>query len=189
MNSTANTGALIKELRKQKKLTLAEIAEKADCTVSFLSKLENGHTKTSLNMLHRIANVLSVNINSLIPNDEEPTGPRIVRKKDHTLLYEGTVRNHDGVILEAVSHVKGDHSFQVNLHRVAPGASSDGQIVHIGEEFIYVLEGEVTLLLSDESHDLQPGDSAFFSSSEPHGYKNSGEREAVILWLNTPPTY
>lgn len=188
MQKTADTGALIKLLRKQKKLTLAQVAESCDCTVSFLSKLENGHTKTSLNMLHRIASALSVNINSLIP-DLAPTGARIVRRASRHIVSGDHIRAHDGVILEAISQSRGDHSFQVNLHRVAPGGSSDGQIVHVGEEFVYVLEGTVELLLGDECHRMETGDAAFFSSNEPHGYRNPGAVEAVILWLNTPPTY
>lgn len=184
----ADTGALIKQLRKQKSLKLADVARQCGCTVSFLSKLENGHTKTSLNMLHRIASALSVNINALIP-DLAPTGARIVRRSERQIVSGGHIRHNDGVMLEAISQSTGDHSFQVNLHRVGPGGSSDGQIVHVGEEFIYVLEGTIELLLGDDCYRMDAGDAAFFSSSEPHGYRNPGESEAVVLWLNTPPTY
>ncbi|WP_338066159.1 cupin domain-containing protein [Billgrantia endophytica] len=82
-----------------------------------------------------------------------------------------------------------DTLLQVNLHHIAKGGRSDGQITHMGEEFIYVLKGTIELYLGTESHTLAKGDSAFFKSSEPHGYANVGNTPATILWLNTPPTY
>jgi transcriptional regulator with XRE-family HTH domain len=182
------TGRIIREIRKQMGRTLADLAEQCGCTVSFLSKLENGRTAPSLNTLHRIAASLGVNIGTLAPQ-ENKTARRIVRAQGRPLLGEPFIRSGDGIHLEMISGQCDGELFQVNLHHVNAGGRSDGQIVHAGDEFIYILQGEIDLLLGDEVIRLGEGDAAFFSSTEPHGYANPTDQDATVLWLNSPPTY
>ncbi|CAH2603134.1 Transcriptional regulator, MerR family [Rhodovastum atsumiense] len=184
----AETGRLIRQVRKRAGKTLAVVARDCDCTVSFLSKLETGHTQASLNMLHRIAHALGVNIRTLVPT-QAGGASRIVRAGTRRFLAAPHIRGGDGIRLEMLSGQGGEDVFQVNLHHVAPGGRSDGQIVHDGDEFIFVLAGEIDLELGPETHRLGAGDAAFFPSREPHGYSNPGSGEAVVLWLNSPPTY
>jgi transcriptional regulator with XRE-family HTH domain len=181
-------GRIIREIRKQLGRTLAELAQECGCTVSFLSKLETGRTAASLNMLHRIAGSLGVNIGTLVPH-EKGGARRIVRAKDRAILGAPLIRSGDGIKLELIAGQSDGELFQVNLHHVEPGGRSDGQIVHAGNEFIYVLNGAIDLFISQETISLGEGDAAFFQSTEPHGYANSGTKNAVVLWLNSPPTY
>jgi transcriptional regulator with XRE-family HTH domain len=182
------TGRIIREVRKRLGRTLADLAEECGCTVSFLSKLETGRTAASLNMLHRIATSLGVNIGTLAPQ-ENKSERRIVRAQGRPILGAPLIRGGDGIKLELISGQSDGELFQVNLHHVEPGGRSDGQIVHAGDEFIYVMQGEIDLLLGDETIRLGEGDAAFFPSMEPHGYANRRDDHAVILWLNSPPTY
>jgi len=185
----AETGRIIRAVRKKLGRTLAEVAEACGCTVSFLSKLENGRTAPSLNMLHRIAASLGVNIGTLAPQENNGGSTRIVRAKDRPILGAPLIRSGDGIKLELLSGQSDGELFQVNLHHVDPGGRSDGQIVHAGNEFVYVLTGEIDLFLGLETIRLGRGDAAFFRSTEPHGYANPGAGHAVVLWLNSPPTY
>jgi transcriptional regulator with XRE-family HTH domain len=187
-NERRETGQIIRQIRKRSGRTLADIAKECDCTVSFLSKLENGRTATSLNTLHRIATALGVNIGTLAPQ-ENGGARRIVRAKGRAILGAPLIRSGDGIKLELISGQEFGELFQVNLHHVAPRGRSDGQIVHAGNEFIFVMKGEIDLLLGRESIRLGEGDAAFFRSTEPHGYANAGDSPATILWLNSPPTY
>jgi transcriptional regulator with XRE-family HTH domain len=187
-NDPAETGRIVRAIRKKLGLTLAEVARECGCTVSFLSKLENGRTAPSLNTLHRIATSLGVNIGTLAPQ-ENSGARRIVRANGRTTLDAPLIRRGDGIKLEMISSQSDGELFQVNLHHVAPGGRSDGQIVHAGNEFIYILNGEIDLHLADDVIRLGEGDAAFFRSTEPHGYANPGEAPCVILWLNSPPTY
>jgi transcriptional regulator with XRE-family HTH domain len=184
----AETGRIIRAVRKKLGRTLAEVAEECGCTPSFLSKLENGRTAPSLNMLHRIAASLGVNIGTLAPQ-ENGGSARIVRAKDRPILGTPLIRGGDGIKLELLSGQSDGELFQVNLHHVDPGGRSDGQIIHAGNEFIYVLAGEIELFLGSETIHLAEGDAAFFRSTEPHGYANPSAAHAVVLWLNSPPTY
>ncbi|MGL6021122.1 MAG: cupin domain-containing protein [Gibbsiella quercinecans] len=67
--------------------------------------------------------------------------------------------------------------------------ASDGQIEHHGEEMGYVLEGELELHLGEDIWHLEPGDSFYFPSHVPHGYRNPGTVVARVLWVNTPVTF
>jgi transcriptional regulator with XRE-family HTH domain len=187
-NDPAEMGRIIRTIRKGLGRTLAEVARDCGCTVSFLSKLENGRTRPSLNSLHRIAGSLGVNIGTLAPQ-RDGNASRIVRAKDQAILAAPLIRKGDGIRLQMISGQSDGELFQVNLHHVEVGGRSDGQIVHAGNEFIYVLKGEIDLFLGRETVRLGMGDAAFFRSTEPHGYANRGKQDAVVLWLNSPPTY
>ena len=62
-------------------------------------------------------------------------------------------------------------------------------IKHEGEEFGYLLDGEIELIVDKKKYQLRPGDSFFFRSERPHSYTNNRKKVARILWLNTPPTF
>jgi transcriptional regulator with XRE-family HTH domain len=187
-NNPSDMGRIVRTIRKGLGRTLAEVAKDCNCTVSFLSKLENGRTRPSLNTLHRIAVCLGVNIGTLAPQ-HDGIPPRIVRAKGRPILGAPLIRSGDGIKLELLSGQSDGELFQVNLHHVEAGGRSDGQIVHVGNEFIYILKGEIDLFLGHETIRLGRGDAAFFRSTEPHGYANPGKQSAVVLWLNSPPTY
>lgn len=76
-----------------------------------------------------------------------------------------------------------------HLFRVAPGAGSGDPYSHDGEEFLFVLRGALDISLQEQTHRLRAGDSFYFESNTPHTWRNSGETETVVLWVNTPPTF
>ncbi len=75
------------------------------------------------------------------------------------------------------------------VFRIAPGAGSGESYAHEGEEFIFVLRGELQIALDGEEYHLQRGDSFYFESATPHHWKNPGRTETWLLWVNTPPTF
>jgi quercetin dioxygenase-like cupin family protein len=76
------------------------------------------------------------------------------------------------------------------LFVLSAGASSDGAYAHAGEEFLFVLEGAVTVWIGqDERHRLTMGDSLTFPSTIPHRWRNRADGETRLLWINTPPTF
>ena len=75
------------------------------------------------------------------------------------------------------------------INDIEPGSGSEGVITHEGEEFGYVLDGELELTVDKKKYQLRPGDSFYFRSERPHSYINNRKKLARILWLNTPPTF
>ncbi len=76
-----------------------------------------------------------------------------------------------------------------HLFRVAPGAGSEDYYSHEGEEFIFVTKGRLNIFLESEQYQLRTGDSFYFQSSARHRWENPGTTEALLLWINTPPTF
>ncbi len=175
-------GARIRHARRVVGLTLTQVATKAGCSESLISKIENAQAAPSLAMLHRIAVALESNIATLT-SDDSPAASPVLRQGERPVIKTG------GIALERLVLAERGGLLQANIHIVEPGAASDGQIVHVGEEVGYVLVGKVELALGDEMYILQAGDAFTFSSQQPHGYRNVGRSVAKILWVNTPATF
>lgn len=174
-------GARLRHARRVAHLTMTQLAEKAGCSESLVSKIESGQATPSLAMLHRIAVALNTNIATL--TEDGPVDRPVLRSGERPVISAG------GISLERLVLPKRGGLLQANIHIVQPGAASDGQIVHAGEEVGYVLEGRLELTLGDERHDIRAGDSFTFPSQLPHGYRNVGKTVARILWVNTPATF
>lgn len=174
-------GARIRHARRVAQLTMTQVAARATCSESLISKIENGQATPSLAMLHRIAVALDTNIATLM--EDGTVDSPVLRSGERPVMKAG------GISLERLVLPKRGGLLQANIHIVQPGVESDGQIVHAGEEVGYVLEGRLELTLARERYLIEAGDSFTFSSQLPHGYRNVGETVARILWVNTPATF
>lgn len=174
-------GARIRHARRVAHLTMTQLAAKANCSESLISKIESGQATPSLAMLHRIAAALDTNIANL--TEDGPVNSPVLRCGERPVMKTG------GISLERLVVSKRGGLLQANIHIVEPGVASDGQIVHVGEEIGYVLEGRLELTLGEERYLIQAGDSFTFLSQLPHGYRNVGKTVARILWVNTPATF
>ena len=83
----------------------------------------------------------------------------------------------------------GNTVMEPHLFRIAPQSGSGESYTHEGEEFLYILQGELQISLEEEEYRLQPGDSFYFESATPHRWTNPGRDETWVLWVNTPPTF
>jgi len=176
-------GVRIRHARRVAHLTLTQVAAKAGCSESLISKIENVQATPSLAMLHRIAVALDTNIAALT-TEEAPLDSPVLPQGKRPVMQTG-----GGIALERLVLAKRGGLLQANIHIVEPGVETDGQIVHAGEEVGYLLEGTIELLLGEERHVIHAGDAFTFSSQIPHGYRNTGSTVARILWVNTPATF
>lgn len=184
---TQHVGERLRRWRRQRNLTLDEVAGRAGCSPSMVSKIETRKAEASLTLLRRLAAALDVNVAAVF---EEEGSERVVTKPALRPRLDGdALRSGDGIVLERLVPYRTDALLQVNIHIVAPGGASDGLISHVGEEMGYLLEGIIDLIVDGEVYRLEAGDSFHFNSERPHGYSNPGEVSARILWVNTPPTF
>jgi quercetin dioxygenase-like cupin family protein/DNA-binding XRE family transcriptional regulator len=172
-------------------LTLRELANRVGCSESLLSKIENQKVLPSLQMLHRIVSHLDNSIGSLFTSQEMKS--RIVlRQGERPVLTTGHSSRKDKVVdvkIEWVVPYPESKLLSGSIHKIAPQGGSQGKIAHKGEEVGYVLKGTFELTVEDETFLLDTGDSFFFASERPHGYRNPGDEETWVLWINTPPTF
>jgi DNA-binding transcriptional MerR regulator/quercetin dioxygenase-like cupin family protein len=180
-SSGASIARQLRKLRKQRGLTLADASAAMGLSTSFLSSLERAQTNASIATLQKLSVFYETNVLAFFGNYDQP---RKLVKPHHRKVLS----NEPGINIELLAY--GKNSMEPHLFRIAPGASSGGSYHHEGEEFIYVIRGSCEIWLEEVEHyRLQPGDSLYFSSRQTHRWKNSGYDEAVLLWINTPPTF
>jgi DNA-binding transcriptional MerR regulator/quercetin dioxygenase-like cupin family protein len=174
-------GKRLRQLRRERSMTLSEAAKGTDLSVSFLSCLERGQAHASIAALQRLAVFYNTNVLSFFGGAKQ--NGKLVRPNQRTELS-----NEPGVQIELLAH--GSTAMEPHLFRLAPGTSSGGSYHHEGEEFIFVVSGSCDVWLDEVEHyRLRPGDSLYFSSSQTHRWSNPYKQQAVLLWINTPPTF
>ncbi|MDQ1694145.1 MAG: hypothetical protein QOH85_1680 [Acidobacteriaceae bacterium] len=171
----------LRKLRLERRMTLAEAAERAGLSSSFLSSLELGQTNASIATLQKLSVLYETNVLSFFGQPSAVS--KVVRKRDRQRL-----QSEPGVTMELLAH--GRTAMEPHLFSIAPGTSSGGAYQHRGEEFVYVLRGECEFWLDEVEHyRLRSGDCLYFSSQQAHRWNNPGSVECALLWINTPPTF
>jgi DNA-binding transcriptional MerR regulator/quercetin dioxygenase-like cupin family protein len=173
-------GGHLRQLRTKQRLSLAQVAEAVGISVGFLSALERSQMSGSVGTLRKLARFYQTNILDFFEATEGSS--RQVRPGQRKVLEAGP-----GVRMELLAW--GNTVMEPHLFRVAPQAESGDSYAHEGEEFLYVLRGELAITLHGEEYRLQDGDSFYFESATPHHWKNPGRAETWVLWVNTPPTF
>ncbi len=179
-SGTAAIGPRLRQLRTQRGLSLAEVAAAAEISIGFLSALERSQMSASVGTLRRLARFYRTSILDFFDTTE--TNTRLVRPTKRKVLHAGP-----GVRMELLAW--GSKVMEPHLFRIAPQAGSGESYTHEGEEFLFVLRGELQIALDGEEYHLKRGDSFYFESATPHHWKNPGRNEAWLLWVNTPPTF
>jgi transcriptional regulator with XRE-family HTH domain len=183
-------GAKLRHARRIRGLRLKELAALVGCSESMLSKVENEQVRPSLKTLHRLASELDTSIGALFGGSSHEGGV-VMRKAERPSIATKSVgrQGSAGVRLECLLPDPVDKLLYASIHVVEPGGGSEGSIEHQGEEVGYVLEGEFELVVDGQTYRLQQGDSFFFRSNLPHGYRNPGSTQTRVVWVNTPSTF
>jgi DNA-binding transcriptional MerR regulator/mannose-6-phosphate isomerase-like protein (cupin superfamily) len=173
-------GSRLRQLRLKHRKSLATVAKAAGISVGFLSAIERSQMSASVGTLRRLARYYKTNILNF--HDTAESHNHLVRPKARKVLEAGP-----GVRMELLAW--GNAVMEPHLFRIAPNAGSGESYTHVGEEFLFVLKGELQIFLRGEEYRLKSGDSFYFESAVPHTWANRGRTEAWILWVNTPPTF
>jgi DNA-binding transcriptional MerR regulator/quercetin dioxygenase-like cupin family protein len=173
-------GTRLRQLRARRGFSLAEVATAVGISVGFLSALERSHMSASVGTLRRLARFYKTNILEFF-DPAESNSPLVTPEKRKTL------QAGKGVHMELLAW--GSTVMEPHLFRIAPDAGSGESYSHEGEEFLYVLKGELEIALDGHQYRLKQGDSFYFESATPHHWKNPGSKETWIIWVNTPPTF
>lgn len=179
-----NIGERLKEIRKQQRLTIADLAQKTGLSNGYLSNVERNLNSPTIESLRKIVDALSISLVELFQEENKGTG--VVRKDERVTIIKS---HEDSIIYELLSPSR-DKSMEAMLVTLKPGAES-GEFPHshLGEDFGYVIKGKLFYVIGDESFTLEEGDAIYFDSTIPHRYKNIGDTECISLWVVTPPSF
>ncbi len=175
------TGGKLRKLRQRLNLGIVEAAQRAKISPGFLSAIELSKANPSVATLQRLAATYNTTVLEFF--DMPRQSRRLIRPDQRRSL-----KTESGVVIELLS--VGTKMLECMIFRVAPKSGSDGSYSHAGEEFIFMLQGELEIWLDEwERHVLRTGDSFWFESNLGHRWFNPSEEDAVLIWVNTPLTF
>lgn len=179
--SSAALGKVLREARARQGHSLSDVARATQLSPSFLSLVENGKSDISFGRLMRLARFYEISLADLMEEEESPVSTVLRGGTQPEIVSAG---ERFKIVLLAANK---DSSMMPMLIVYEPGGGSPEYESHYGEEFVHVLEGQLTLDLNGTDVALQKGDSAYYRSEQPHRYRNESEEPAVMLFVVTPP--
>jgi transcriptional regulator with XRE-family HTH domain len=186
-------GQRIRRLRQRNGTSLRRQAELAGVSASALSILENGRGGMSLAALQRVAQQFDLSVTELLAPPPAPDGgadSNIAQYETFEAIAStrSAVKRGTGALYQLLGSGAG-HLLQPYVLSFLPGGGyASDPIGHSGEEFAFVVIGEVELLLGDNVHRLRQGDGIRFLTETPHSFRNASETGiALVVGAATPP--
>ncbi|TKC87653.1 cupin domain-containing protein [Trinickia terrae] len=179
-HSPSELGGKIRALRQRLKRTLDETASAAGISKPFLSQVERGLASPSLTSLKGIAGALGVTMQYFV---ETPSEERSVCRADQLKFFSFADSTN---LFARLTNSTGGRQLESILVRLPPGQRRSEVTTHAGEEFLYVVSGQMVLTLEGKAFELHAGDSAHYESTVPHAWVNTGNSEAAVVWVGTP---
>ncbi|MEV3936421.1 XRE family transcriptional regulator [Glycomyces sp. NPDC049804] len=164
-------GPRLRALRKEREATLADLSEQTGISVSTLSRLESGARRPTLELLLPLAKAHGVTLDDLV--DAPPTGdPRV---------HMRPIKRHGMICLPLTRRPGGIQAYKL----VIPGgARGEPDLkVHEGYEWMYILNGNLRVVLGEHDFVMKPGEAAEFDTRTPHWFGSADERSVEFLSL------
>jgi transcriptional regulator with XRE-family HTH domain len=180
---TKTLSVILRKLRKNAGLSIGELAERSTLAPSTLSKIENAQMSPTYETILSLANGLGVDVSELFAH--KPSSP-ISGRRAVTRLGEGSKLKTDHYEYELLCADIANKKIiplltRINAHSVK---EFETLVIHPGEEFIYVLDGSVTLHTELYAPTvLNAGDSCYFDSMMGHALVSTSSEAATILWV------
>jgi transcriptional regulator with XRE-family HTH domain len=175
----------LRALRKSRKMTLKQVADRAGCTGAYISQLEKGRANPSIATLKRIASVFNVKVVDFFTDNGEEEDDVLVRKDQRSAMDF----NMGHAVIESLVKATENKRMLALYNRIKPGGGSNGEYSHEGEEFGIVLAGELELTVGERIYYVKEGDSFYFMSTKLHGFHNRGPQDAIVIWVTCPPSF
>jgi DNA-binding transcriptional MerR regulator/quercetin dioxygenase-like cupin family protein len=171
-------GRRLRALRIACGMLLADVRARTGLSVSFLSAAERGLSGISVGSLVKLADAYETTVPGLLSSRRQETGRMLV--PDQRPRFTA---NAGRVLIEDLMTRTGD--LEVQRFEILPGGESEEAYSHPGEEFVFVLSGQLSFWIGEhEFYELTPGASLHLPSKLPHRWRNRGSEPAVILWVN-----
>ena len=181
--SAMEIGERLRELRIQRGLTQEELADRCELSKGFISQVERELASPSIATLKDMLECLGVTLQSFFSDD---SAEKVVFAPQDMFEKEDEESGHKITWLVPDAQ---KNSMEPILLTLQPGGHSYEDDPHEGEEFGYVLRGQVTLVAGKRSYTVKKGDSFCLRPSATHYLENVSARPAAVLWVSTPPSF
>ena len=179
-------GPKVRAIRLRKKMGLVELGRHTGLSPAMLSKIERGQPFPTLPTLLRIALVFSVGLDHFFVPERDKPVVGVARHKDRLRFPERqgareVAYEFESLDFPAVQRLL--NSYFAEFYPVAPERMQRHQ--HPGAEFIYVLSGNLSIQIGDETHVIGPRDSIYFDATAPHAYSRNGSKPCCAIVVTT----
>ncbi|WMW24966.1 XRE family transcriptional regulator [Methanolobus sediminis] len=177
-------GGKIRQIREMQNMSVEDLANNSNTSAELINKLEDGALVPSLTPLMQIARALGVRLGTFL--DDAPNNEPVVVKNgesDNVVRFSGNCDTCENSTLDffSLAKDKADRHMEPFIIDVHPGSGEANPSSHEGEEFIYVLSGQIEILYGKDRFTLATGDSIYYDSVVPHHVHAVGTEDAKIL--------
>lgn len=176
-------GSKLKSLRLKNQLTLEDVANRCELSKGFLSQVENNLSSPSIATLEDILEVLGSSLSNFFKADK-PEENVIVCSNDDYFENEQDEYKIQYLVPNAQKNL-----MEPIYLTLMPKGKSEIVPPHDGEDFGFILEGEITIFYGDEQISAKAGDSFYIYCNENYHLYNGGKKEAKLLWVSSPPYF
>ncbi len=177
-------GAKVRRLRQQRGLTMEELADRCELSKGFISLLERDLTSPSIATLSDILECLGSDLKSFF--DERPEEKLCFTEDD--MFVKEDPEGLRGSIRWLVPGAQKNRMEPI-LVEMQPGGETYPENPHEGEEFGFVLQGAINLMLGERKIRVRREESFCFKPDQTHYIANAGKTVARVLWVSTPPSF
>lgn len=181
-NNEITIGSKLRDLRLKNGLTQEELADRAELSKGFISQLENDLTSPSIATLIDILTLLGSSLSSFFAGYDDEA-QLVFTPNDY---FE---KETDDSKVTWIVPTAQKNAMEPIIVELQAGASTDADIPHEGEEFGYVLQGKVKVVVGNRTEYACAGDSFYFSSDKRHCVCNASDGVSKVLWVSCPPTF
>jgi transcriptional regulator with XRE-family HTH domain len=173
----------IKFLRKEQGMTLKELSSKTELSVSFLSQIERGETSLAITSLKKIADALG---ESMVYFFEDHNDLNYAIYEENQKPFR--IGSSDATLVSLSNHFP-DRKMDTFIITLDPNHKDSELVQHPGEEFYYVMEGEVVIYIGEKKYCLKKGDAIHFPSTVLHKWENPCDRKTVLISSVSPAVF
>ena len=174
-------GQRIKQLRTQNKLTLEELASRCELSKGFISQVERDLTSPSIATLSDIVEALGINLAQFFKEEREE---KLVFTQEDFFIDEKEECTIHWIVPNAQKN-----DMEPILLDLKPSQKSDIISPHNGEEFGYVLNGKVSLVINNKKYVVKKGQTFYIKGLHDHYILNDTKSDAKVLWVCNPPIF
>ncbi len=175
-------GQKIKELRVLKGLTQEELADRSELSKGFISQVERNLTSPSISTLVDILQSLGTDLSDFFAHTVDDQV--VFSGKDYFEKIDNELNN---TIEWIIPNAQKNEMEPIRL-TLKPHGSTYPDNPHEGEEFGYILQGNVIIHLGGKAYKAKAGESFYFASLKTH-YLEAGAKGATLIWVSSPPSF
>jgi len=177
-------GNKVKQLRKQKDMSLTELSEKSGVQLATLSRIENQKMTGTLECHMAVAQALGVDLVQLYQDADRETGK--VQVKGGKATTDTFTHNEKSAYEILTSNVLSKKMMPVLVKIEPGGATSEEKNAAGSEKFLFVLDGKISVSVGSESFSLSKNNALYFDAGLAHKIRNQGKTTARVISVVTP---